>query len=324
MASVASPVSRLWKTLPYIGTLLIFASIFWLIPVADVAAALAQAPVLKFFAVFLPFCAFYWIIDSLCLTWVVRRFNSPMRFRDIMPIRASMYLLSMINTNLGQGGVAWYLHRKSGVPFLQILSSIVLIGLMEIYQLFLFSTLGVMFYSPNSARQLEIIHFLRIAYVVAWLTLATIIGVFALARRNSRVRAWIEDSKLGAVAGTFLAARPWDYAVVLGIKAPGFLASLLTQHFALALYGITIPLMKLVLFLPLVFLAAALPIAAAHLGTSQAAWILFFSGSAPKARILAYSLAAHFTFMLCNGLIGLLFLLRATRELTAVQQMPSA
>ena len=79
-----------------------------------------------------------------------------------------------------------------------------------------------------------------------------------------------------------------------------------------------------VLFLPLVFLAAALPIAAAHLGTSQAAWILFFSGSAPKARILAYSLAAHFTFMLCNGLIGLLFLLRATRELTAVQQMPSA
>jgi hypothetical protein len=79
----------------------------------------------------------------------------------------------------------------------------------------------------------------------------------------------------------------------------------------------------LVLFLPLVFLAAALPIAAAHLGTSQAAWILFFSGSASEAKILAYSLAAHFTFMFCNGLIGLLFLPRASRELTAVQQMPS-
>jgi hypothetical protein len=324
MEVVASPVSHRWRrALPYIGTLLIFAFIFWLIPVADVAAALAQAPILKFFVVFLPFCAFYWIIDSLCLTWVVCRFNTPMRFRDIMPIRASMYLLSMINTNLGQGGVAWYLHRKTGVPFLQILSSILLIGLMEIYQLFLFSTLGVIFYHPNSPRQLEIVHLLRIAYVIAWLTLATIIGLFALARRNNLVREWIEHSRLGAVAGAFLIARPQDYAVILAIKSPGFLASLLTQHFALALYGITIPFMKLVLFLPLVFLAAALPIAVAHLGTSQAAWILFFSGSASEAKILAYSLAAHFTFMFCNGLIGLFFLPRASRELTAVQQTQS-
>ncbi len=321
---IASPPAHQWRrALPYVGTLLIFVVIFRLIPVAGVAAALARVPVLKFFGVFLPFCAFYWIVDSVCLSWVVRRFNTPMQLRDIMPIRASMYLLSMINTNLGQGGVTWYLHRKTAVPLLEILSSILLIALMEIYQLFLFSTLGLMLYHPDSGRQEEIIYLLRIVYLVAWLALATVIGVFALARRSDSVRAWIEDSKLGAVAGTFLAARPLDYAVVLGIKSPGFLASLLTQHFALALYGITIPLSKLILFLPLVFLAGALPIAVAHLGTSQAAWILFFSGSAPEATILAYSIAAHFTFMFCNGLIGLLFLPRASRELTAVQKVSS-
>lgn len=319
-----SPPACQWRrALPYVGTLLIFVVIFRLIPIAEVSAALARVPALKFFGVFLPFCVFYWIVDSVCLSWVVRRFNTPMRLSDIMPIRASMYLLSMINTNLGQGGVTWYLHRKTGVPFLEILSSILLIALMEIYQLVLFSTFGVMFYHPDSVRQQEIIHLLRIVYVVAWLALATIIGVFALARRSGALRAWIERSKVGAVAGTFLAARPLDYAVVLGIKSPSFVASLLTQHFALALYGITIPLSKLILFLPLVFLAGALPIAVAHLGTSQAAWILFFSSSAPAARILAYSIAAHFTFMLCNGLIGLLFLPRASRELTTVQKMPA-
>ena len=73
------------------------------------------------------------------------------------------------------------------------------------------------------------------------------------------------------------------------------------------------------LFLPLVFLAAALPIAVAHLGTSQAAWLLFFSGNAAEARIIAYSLAAHFTFMFCNGVIGLFFLSRASRELTELE-----
>jgi hypothetical protein len=191
------------KVIPYVGTLAIFAVIFWLIPVGDVAAALAQAPVLRFVGVFLPFSIFYWTIDSFCLTWVLNRFNAPLRFRDVMPIRASMYLLSMINTNLGQGGVAWYVHRRAGVPLLQVVSSILLIGLLEIYQLFVFSTVGVIFYRPNSLRQLDILHVLRIAYVVAWLLLAAIIGVFALARRSDSVRQWIESSKFGFVAARF-------------------------------------------------------------------------------------------------------------------------
>lgn len=314
----ARAAPRWRKALPYLGTSLIFALIFWRIPIAAVGEALEQAPVLKFFGVFLPFCALYWMIDSLCLTWVVRRFNAALRLRDILPVRASMYLLALINTNLGQGGVAWYLHRKAGVPFLEILSSILFIALLEVYQLFLFSTLGVILYHPTSAAQREIVDILRIAYVIAWLVLAAIAAFFAQARRSDSVRAWISGGRFGAIAGTFLAARPLDYAIVLAIKAPSFMLSVLTQYFALSLYSITIPLAKLVLFLPLVFLAAALPIAVAHLGTSQAAWLLFFSGNAPEAKILAYSLAAHFTFMFCNGLIGLFFLPRASRELTAL------
>jgi hypothetical protein len=310
------PLGR--KALPYLGTVAIFALIFWRVPIAKVATALRQAPVLEFLGVFLPYSGFYWIIDSACLTWVIRRFNAPLRFRDILPIRASMYLLSLINTNLGQGGVAWYVHRKAAAPFLEILSSILFIALMEIYQLVLFSTLGVIFYLPTSAAQLRMVRVLRITYVVAWATLAAIIVFFMLARRLCQVRGWLDTRKLRAVSRTFVAARPRDYGIVLAIKAPAFLFSLLAQQFALQLYGIGIPLAKLVLFLPLVFLAAALPISVAHLGTSQAAWLLFFSRNAPAAKILAYSLAAHFAFMFCNGFIGLLFLPRASHDLTAL------
>jgi Lysylphosphatidylglycerol synthase TM region len=303
------------KALPYWGTLLIFALIFWRIPVGEVAESLKQAPVLKFFGVFLPYSVIYWMIDSACLTWVVGRFNKPLRFREMLPIRASMYVLSLINTNLGQGGVAWYLHRKVQVPFLEILSSILFIALLEIYQLFLFSTAGVILYRPRSGEQTELLHILRITYVVAWSVLAAIIIFFAQARRHKEVRTWLSNSRAGSISRTFVAARPLDYAIVLAIKAPSFALALLAQHFTLGLYGIAIPLAKLVLFLPLVFLAAALPISVAHLGTSQAAWLLFFSANAPGAKILAYSLAAHFTFMLCNGLLGLVFLPRASREL---------
>jgi hypothetical protein len=225
----------------------------------------------------------------------------------------------MINTNLGQGGVAWYLHRKAQIPFAEALGSVAFIALIEVYQLFLFSTLGVLFYSPVNPRQGSIVAIVRIAYLIAWVALVLIISMFALARRSDSVRGWIEGSRVGSVAGTFLKAKPLDYAIVLAIKAPAFLGSVVVQWMALGLFSITVPLLKLFLFLPLVFLAAALPIGVAHLGTSQAAWLLFFSDSAAPDRILAYSLAAHFVFMTCNGVIGLLFLRRAGRELTAVR-----
>jgi lysylphosphatidylglycerol synthase-like protein len=323
-ASLSSPEIKqrsiaLWKRgLPYTGTLLIFLFIFWRIPLAKVGAALEHAPVVDLFAIFLPFSVLYWIIDSLCLTWVIRRFNALLRVREILPIRASMYLLAMINTNLGQGGVAWYVHRKARVPFLEVLSSILFIALMEIYQLFLFSTLGVLFYRAASPAQAQLVGALRLAYAIGWFALIILIAFFARARKSFRLRGWIKNARFGGIADTFLDARPIDYAIVLGIKAPSFLASVLTHYFALSLFGIGIPLLKLMVFLPLVFLAAALPIAVAHLGTSQAAWLLFFSGNAPAADILAYSLVAHLTFMLCNGLIGLLFLPHASRELTSV------
>jgi hypothetical protein len=310
----------LWRrTIPYLGTAVIFGLIFWRIPAGSVLAALGRVPALKFIGIFLPFSLFYCTLDAFCLTWVVRRFNAQLSFSEVLPIRASMYLLALLNTNLGQGGVAYYLYRRSGIRFLEALGSVLFIAVLEVYQLFLFSTLGVLFYSPANPQLLEATRALRIAYVLAWALLFGMIGFFALARRHGGLRQRISGWRGSGVLSTFLKARPFDYLVVLGIKAPTFAASLIAQYFALALYGIAIPFLKLMLFLPLVFLAAALPIAIAHLGTSQAAWLLFFSDNAAQPTILAYSLADHFIFMFCNGLIGLCFLRRAVLELTEIE-----
>jgi hypothetical protein len=153
-----------WRRVaPYAVTLLIFTVIFSCIPAGKVGAALENVPIVKFLCVFLPFSAAYWLIDSACLTWVIRRFNASVRLREILPIRASMYLPALINTNLGQGGVAWYLHRKANIPFLEVLSSILFIAWMEIYQLFLFSTVGIALYHSGSPGQNRIVAILRVA-----------------------------------------------------------------------------------------------------------------------------------------------------------------
>src|SRR5215831_9108704 len=181
---VKAPIPLWRRMIPYVGTAAIFALIFWRIPLSKVGDALRDVPITRFVAIFLPYSLYFFVIDSFCLTWVVRRFNAPLSWREILPIRASMYLLAMINTNLGQGGVAYYLHRKAKIGFLGALSSILFIALLEVYQLFLFSTVGVLFYSPTEATQARIIGVLRIVYICAWALLAGIIAFFAIARGN--------------------------------------------------------------------------------------------------------------------------------------------
>src|SRR5207237_1314948 len=83
---------------------------------------------------------------------------------------------------------------------------------------------------------------------------------------------------------------------------------------ALPLFGLHVPYTTLLAYLPLIFFFAALPIAAAHLGPAQAAWVIFLGHAAAPDKLVAFSLAAHLTFMLMNAAIGVLFLRRAVRR----------
>jgi len=73
-------------------------------------------------------------------------------------------------------------------------------------------------------------------------------------------------------------------------------------------------------FLPVIFMLAALPITVAHLGTTQAAWIFFFGRYAPEPRLLAFSLAAHLTFVVTRSVLGLGFLPAAYTDLVRPRQ----
>jgi hypothetical protein len=116
---------------------------------------------------------------------------------------------------------------------------------------------------------------------------------------------------------TFKAAQPRHYLLTLLYKAPNFLLAVIVHYYALQLFSISVPFVRLLGFLPIVFLVASLPVTVAHLGTSQAAWLYFFAAYGEAAQLLAYSLVAHVTFMLLNGLIGVGFLPWALRDMHA-------
>src|SRR5882724_11492637 len=127
--------------LPWIVTAAIFAAIFSRVPVRKVWEALAGARLLPYLAIMVPYSVAYLAIDTFCLTRVLNWFNTRVAYRDVLPIRASTYLLTLINSHLGQGAIAVYLNRRDGVPLLEVARSVLFLMFVELYQLAFFSTL---------------------------------------------------------------------------------------------------------------------------------------------------------------------------------------
>jgi hypothetical protein len=290
--------------LPWIVTAAIFAAIFSRVPLGKVWEALAGARLLPYLAIMVPYSVAYLAIDTFCLTRVLNWFNTRVAYRDVLPIRASTYLLTLINSHLGQGGLAVYLNRRDGVPLLEVGSSVLFLMFVELYQLAFFSTLGF----ALATRPIEL-PFAPVAEAL-WGYLAVHVLFFRLVAPRL---AWVRERR---ILRSFLLARPRHYLLLLLFKSPNFVLATVVYYVALQCFGIYIPYLELVLYLPIIFFSAALPIGVAHLGAPQVLWIYFFGGYAEEARLLAFSLATHFTFMILNASLGLPFLPRATRELT--------
>lgn len=290
--------ARLW---PLAVTILIFAFIFSRIPFEALWDALSRARLLPFFALMGVFALCFFLVDTFVLSRMVRWFHGPIRYRELLPVRASTYLVSLINTQLAQAALALYIYRRFRTPLGRISGTIATLILLEATTLLLFATLGLWMF-PGTLPGASIL--LPLGLAAVW----TCALLLARGIPFSRLRE-------SPIFHTLRSARFWQMAAILLVKGTIFLLSIFVHRYALSLFGIEIPFLRLLIFLPVVFLAAALPVTVAHLGTSQAAWIFFFSSYAPEADLLAYSLASHLTFMLANGLLGLIFLPKAYADL---------
>ncbi len=296
---------NIWATFAPVGfTFAIFLFIFWRIPFAEFWKAFSEAKFLPFLALMVSFSLCFFLLDAFVLSMVIRWFHGPLPYRELLPVRAVTYLVSIINTQLAQAALALYIYRRFHTPLGQITSTVALLILLETTNLIFFAMVGAIAFPGGTPLVLLV---LPLALAAIWLLVMNLaqgkLGV--LGRR-------LKDNVL---LSTFRLAGLRQCATVLGLKGLVFFLALLVHSQALVFFGIEIPLLRLLTFLPVVFLVGALPITVAHLGTTQAAWIFFFGSYAPEADLLAYSLASHLTFMLANGTFGVLFLPKAYSDL---------
>jgi hypothetical protein len=253
-------------------------------------------------AMMIPYCFLYLLIDSLTVWSVINWFNVKIRYADILPIRASAYILSLVNEQVSKGAIALYLNRRDGVPGWEVGSSMLFLMFCEFYSLILWATLGVLLLWGS---------FPEAFHVIPWIALGALIffSLFHL----------FFSGKIGAgmamrdrpIFRAFRQAKVWQYAAVLALRAPLVLAGVVVYTLALRLFGGSVSYGEMLGYLPVIFFGAAMP-GPMH-SVAILFWVLLFPDK--PGQMTAFGFVMHNFFIFFNAGVGLLFLRRATREL---------
>jgi hypothetical protein len=302
------------RALPWLVTLACFAFLYGRI---DAAASregktlavyfgeiFASVPWTSWLALMIPYSAFYLLVDSL-VTWrVVSWWNAPVRFADILPIRASAYILSIVNEQVGKGAIAVYLHRRDGVPGWQVGSSMLFIMFCEFYYLAAWATLGV-------ALRWEALP--RVFHAIPWIFLGALVLLVVWLAYFRGAIAPGSQLRERQLLHAFRRARLRDYATIVAMRSPALLAAVVVYTLALRLFGVEASFLDMLGYLPVVFFGAATP--GPMRSVAVALWVVLFPEH--PGEMAAFGLVQHNFFIFFNAAIGLLFLRRANRELFA-------
>ena len=258
-------------------------------------------------AIMVPYSLFFFAVDTFATTRVINWFNARVRYVDILPVRASTYILAIMNEQVGKGAMALYLYRRNRVPGWEVASSMIFLAFVELYQLLIFSSVGVALNYDLIVRASTLLPLHRVLPALFALA-AVYLAIHLLYFRGSILPGVRLRER--RILHAFRQARPWQYAALVAIKAPNLLMAILVYSTALRLFHVDVRLEELFAFLPVIFLAAALPLPF-HAG-ALALWTVLFPDF---PEVGAFSLVMHTFFVGFNGVIGLPFLPRANREL---------
>ena len=185
------------------------------------------------------------LFDSLVVWSVINWFNAKIRYADILPIRASAYILSLVNEQVSKGAIALYLNRRDGVPGWEVGSSMLFLMFCEYYSLILWATLGVLLRWSSFPNAFHVIPWIALGaavfFVLFHLFFSGKIGAGMALRDRPIFRA-------------FRLAKVWQYGAVIAMRAPLVIAGVIVYTLALRLFGGTVGFGEMLGYLPVIFL----------------------------------------------------------------------
>ncbi len=233
-ASGATAQSPLGRVIFLIITALCFAYLYFrlngaaacegLTPVTYMSQVFANVAWLPWLGLMMGYSLFYFLIDTLVVTRALNWFLAPIRYRDILPIRASAYIISIFNEQVGKGAMAYYLNKRDKVPGWEVGSVMLFIMFCEIFYLLIWASIGFIFSAADLPPVFSILPAISIGagiFLVLW-----ILYFNGTLLPNNTFR---DKSVLLA----FRQAKLWHYGAFFLLRSPALLAAVVVYTTAL-------------------------------------------------------------------------------------------
>jgi hypothetical protein len=306
------PRAALWKRIaPWAITVVCFGYLYTRIGAAAgpdqsvlayLAGIFASVDWIRWLALMIPYSCLYLLIDTLVLWRVVNWFNTRVSYLDLLPVRASTYIISIVNEQVGKGAIAVFLNRRDGVPGWQIGSSVIFIMFCEFYYLLFWALEGV-------TLRWEALP--TIFHVIPWIAAVAVVffAAFVYYFRSPRfASSALRERQLFL---SFRKASPWYYLIIIVIRSPALLAAAWVYSEVAALFGVPLSFVDMLGYLPVIFFGTLVP------GPFRAVAVALWPTLLPEhaGEMTVFGFVQHNFFVLFNAAIGLLFLRRVSREL---------
>ena len=257
---------------------------------------------LPWLALMMAYSSFYFLIDTLVVTSALNWFIMDIRYQDILPIRASTYIISVFNEQIGKGAMAYYLNRRDQVPGWEVSSVMLFVMFCEVFYLLMWATIGYAISDETLPDAFGLLPYLAVAGAVV-LALWILYFQGAILATNTFC-----DKK---IVHAFKMATIKHYALFFLLRSPALLAAVLVYTFALRLFGVDASFLSLLGYLPVIFFSAAVP--TPMRAAAITFWVILFPEN--EGQMAAFGFVQHNFFIFFNALIGLLFWRRAQRDL---------
>jgi len=292
---------RLVRLGAWVVALAILVYLFSRIPLREVAASLGNAAPWTVPVLILMVLAVY-AADAFAAWKTFSWFAAPMSYREALTVRGASYILALVNYAVGQGAFAYFLHKTKRVPLLRTGATVLLIMGTNLLLLLFAATAGLAVANDVPAAASGT---LATARMLAWAGYGGLAIYIALVLSKPRFLA------RHPVFEVLFSAGVKGHAKALLARMPHIASLLLFAYLYLYAFDVKVPPLQALLFLPISFLVAAIPLPGQGLGTVQAVMVAVFApygpgdGSHAEAAVFAASLTSWVLGVAIQMIIGL-------------------
>jgi hypothetical protein len=270
----------------------------WVLNRTDIHAllsALRHAPMTAFIAMSAVMLVLNCGADTFAMSAVFRRFGVKVPYSDLYLVRASTYLVAIINYHVGQALIIGYLYRRKRVPLLRASGFILFIIGINVGTLFLLASAG----ATRTTGSLAFLRYVPIASAAGIVVYGAILLIKPRVLADRRLLAPLFEMGLGG------------HVVGVLVRLPHIFVLLVWHFVSLRMFGVRVSAGAALLYLPAYFAVSSLPINVSGLGAAQMVAVFFFAPyavgdteAARRAAVMAYSLATSGISVILQLVLG--------------------